>query len=83
MRHDVDFDPQTAKAMGYIEHQFKVHSSFYFRWFAVDIDQISYLKNLGHEVGLHYETLARYCEEHNITNRADGTPEVLEICESF
>ncbi|MBC8180636.1 hypothetical protein H8E88_05875 [candidate division KSB1 bacterium] len=80
MRHDVDHDAITAKAMGYIEHQLGVKSTFYFRWLTAEMGPVDYLKNLGHEVGLHYETIATYCRVKNITEKEDVTPEIIDIC---
>jgi len=80
MRHDVDMDAQAAKAMAYIENQMDIRSTYYFRWRTADIDQISYVRELGHEVGLHYETLASYCAEHHITESTAITPEIIRTC---
>ncbi|NOZ60173.1 MAG: carboxypeptidase-like regulatory domain-containing protein [Calditrichaeota bacterium] len=80
MRHDVDHAPITAMGMGFIEHQIGVHSTYYFRWATEGEMQISYLSNFGHEIGLHYETIATYCYTHNITKKEQVTEQVLDIC---
>lgn len=80
LRHDVDFDPKTAMALGYIENQLNCRSTYYFRWSTADSLQVNYLKSLGHEIGLHYETLATYCTKKNITDKNSVTIEVLDKC---
>jgi hypothetical protein len=83
MRHDVDWDAETARAMASIEHRLNCHSTFYFRWSSAQGDVISLMRNFGDEVGLHYETLARYCVEQKITCQKDITPEVLDECRTM
>lgn len=82
LRHDVDYDTLTAKAIGFIEHQLDVCSTFYFRWITADTGVIAYLRKMGHHIGFHYETLAYYCEEHDIYDCAGVTDDVLESCRS-
>jgi|GEM_PF-2439610 len=80
LRHDVDYDVQTAKAFGFIEGLSDVFSTYYFRWITADPATIEYLNALGHEIGLHYETLAYYCEDHNIYEKDELTLDVLTEC---
>jgi hypothetical protein len=80
MRHDVDFDPKAAMALGYIENQFHARSTFYFRWSTVDSPQVNYLKNFKDEIGLHYETLATYCTKKKITEKSQVTKQVFDTC---
>ncbi len=80
LRHDVDYDPQTAKAMAFIERLLGARSTFYFRWVTEERDAVEYVKRAGHEVGLHYETLALYCEAHNISRPDKVTEPVLARC---
>ena len=80
MRHDVDFDILIARAFSYIEHQVGVNSTYYFRWSTADENTIRYVKSQGHEVGLHYETLATYCKEHFIYDKKEITGKVIEEC---
>lgn len=83
MRHDVDTDTVTAMALAFIEHQLRCRSSFYYRWCTASHRSISYIKNLGHELGLHYETLSDYGYEHRITHPSAVTQEVLQICRNL
>jgi hypothetical protein len=80
LRHDVDVGSQTAMALGYIENQFQAGSTFYFRWSTADGAQINYLRKIGHEIGLHYETLAAYCIENKISKNRDVTDDVIKTC---
>lgn len=80
MRHDVDHDPKTAKKMGITEIALGFNSTYYFRWETADKKIIEYLKNLGHEIGLHYETIATYCKKNNISKKKEVTPDVIDTC---
>lgn len=58
LRHDVDRQLSNALAMAETEHSFGIRSTYYFRYphtFQVQI--ISRIHQLGHEVGYHYEVL--------------------------
>lgn len=61
LRHDVDRFPRNALKMARLEHELEVSATYYVRMtrsvFKPEI--ISKLYNLGHEVGYHYEVLAR------------------------
>jgi hypothetical protein len=83
MRHDVDQDTVTAMALGFIEHQLKCRSSFYYRWCTASHKSISYIKSLGHELGLHYETLSDYGVKNHINQKSAVTPEVIQICRNL
>ena len=63
LRHDVDRFPSRAERMSEIENQLGISSTYYFR---CDIEgvfptkSIKRVAELGHEVGYHYETMARH-----------------------
>jgi hypothetical protein len=61
MRHDIDRNPQSALQMARLESELGLCASYYFRHtrsvFSPDL--IKQVADLGHEVGYHYETLAR------------------------
>lgn len=77
LRHDIDSITPNTKQMFEIEKNNNVKSTYYFRWNTIDLDLIKQLDKNGFEVGLHYETLALYCEKNNITKVDDN---VLEKC---
>lgn len=61
LRHDVDRRPMCALKMAELEAQNDIKSTYYFRHmpntFKPDI--IKQIASLGHEIGYHYETLAK------------------------
>jgi hypothetical protein len=59
LRHDVDQCPRSALAMAAIEAEFGVQSTWYFRWRTARPEVIGAIRDAGHAVGLHYETLTR------------------------
>jgi hypothetical protein len=59
LRHDVDQYPASALRMAAIEAELGVHSTWYFRWRTAHPAVIQTIRDDGHEVGLHYETLTR------------------------
>jgi hypothetical protein len=83
MRHDVDFDTRMAKAFAYVEKLLDVTSTYYWRWSTVSKEPIEYVKNYGHEVGLHYETLATFCWDNNIYGKKDVTVDVIKKCQDI
>ena len=60
MRHDVDRIPERALVTAKIEQELGIRSTYYFRTiksvFKPNI--IRQIKNMGHEIGYHYETLS-------------------------
>jgi len=60
MRHDIDRKISNALSMAQREHEFGIRSSYYFRYpttFKPDI--INKIRDLGHEIGYHYEVLSK------------------------
>lgn len=59
VRHDVDDEPEYTLKMARLEHELNIKSTYYFRTnknvFVGGI--IREVKNLGHEIGYHYEVL--------------------------
>jgi len=78
LRHDVDISALYALKMAEIEHAKGIQSTYYFRWCTVDPQIIKTVRAMGHEVGLHYETLATYAEEHRLKSAQEITPAVTE-----
>jgi hypothetical protein len=63
LRHDVDQHPGSALAMARVERDLDLRSSWYFRWRTADRRAIAALRDAGHSVGFHYETLSRLALE--------------------
>ncbi len=78
LRHDVDRVADYALQMAEIEHARGIKGTYYFRWNTADPEVMRKVKDLGHEVGLHYETLAFYVQEKGIKSVEEVTPAVQE-----
>jgi hypothetical protein len=60
LRHDVDRSKDNALEIAKIENGLGICSSYYFRYpYTFDVDLISKISALGHEIGYHYEVLAK------------------------
>jgi hypothetical protein len=61
MRHDVDRRPEKALEMAILENDLNFKSTYYFRTISETYkeDIILQIKDLGHEIGYHYEVMAR------------------------
>ena len=80
LRHDVDYDAKGALEMFKIEKELGLKSTFYFRWLTADYSIMKAINNAGFEVSLHYETLATYAKNNNITKTDEVTPDILNLC---
>lgn len=58
LRHDVDRKPENALAMANVEAELGVCATYYFRLSTLNRRVIKSIKELGHEVGFHYESLS-------------------------
>jgi len=58
-RHDVDREPEKALKMAELEYKYEISSTYYFRLVSnVFIPKImAEVKDMGHEIGYHYEVL--------------------------
>jgi hypothetical protein len=60
LRHDVDRKKENALKMAEIEYERGISSSYYFRYpYTFDSDLISKISAMDHEIGYHYEVLAK------------------------
>jgi hypothetical protein len=59
LRHDVDQCPASALRMAAIEAELEIHSTWYFRWRTAQPAVVRTIREAGHAVGLHFETLTR------------------------
>jgi len=67
LRHDVDHSSPATIAMAEIEYQLGVKSTYYFRHSTKERVVINKLKKMGHEISLHYETLADMYKSDNLS----------------
>lgn len=61
LRHDVDRRPQNALRMAQLEEKLNFKSTYYFRHMphTFKADKILEIASMNHEIGYHYETLAK------------------------
>jgi hypothetical protein len=59
IRHDVDQYPASVLRMAAIEAKLDIRSTWYFRWRTAHPYVVSAIREAGHEIGLHYESLSR------------------------
>jgi hypothetical protein len=76
LRHDIDQYPASALRMAAIEARFGIHSTWYFRWRTADPHVIGAIRDAGHDVGLHYESLSRELLRRGLA--AAAAPQLLE-----
>lgn len=59
LRHDVDLLPANSYKFAQIQHNLGIRSTFYFRIVPKSYNEviINQIKDLGHEIGYHYETM--------------------------
>jgi hypothetical protein len=71
LRHDVDQHPRSALAMARVEGELGLRSAWYFRWRTADPRVVGALREAGHSVGFHYETLSRLALERGARTSAE------------
>lgn len=60
LRHDVDRKIMNALHMAKLEHEMGIHSTYYFRYpYTFKPDIIREIQGLSHEIGYHYEVVAK------------------------
>jgi hypothetical protein len=70
LRHDVDTDPGTARAMWEIERALGVQASFFFRLSTIDVPLMRAIAVAGSSASYHYEELATVAKRRRL--RTDG-----------
>lgn len=70
LRHDVDRKLKNALIMAELEYRMGIKSTYYFRYpYTFDPNIILNIASLGHEIGYHYETLAKTGGDHKMAIR--------------
>lgn len=65
LRHDVDRKPGNALRMAELERRLGISSTYYFRYpYTFRPEVVRRIAGMGHEVGYHYETLAKADGDH-------------------
>jgi len=87
LRHDVDFSPQRARALARIESEVQVRATYFFRlrgadYSILDIEIQKILQeiaDLGHEIGLHFETDDLDISENQILVRLSNDKKLFQL----
>jgi hypothetical protein len=89
LRHDIDRKTANSLKISKLENKYNLYSSYYFRVNnSIDTTLIKQIKDLGHEVGYHYEVLSKthgdYKKAHSLFNKElsllRNTCEINTIC---
>src|SRR5690349_13810387 len=83
LRHDIDTDSSTARAMWEIEQMFSVKSSFYFRLSTLDITLMKQIEISGGEASYHFEELATVIKQKHLKTRDEALQQMPYIREVF
>lgn len=83
LRHDIDTDVLTAKAMFNIEKELGVNASYFFRLSTIDIPFMQMLHVHGSEASYHYEEIATYAKVNQIKNQQNIYSNLSEIKNMF
>ena len=83
LRHDVDTDVGTAKAMWQVEHSLGVGSSYYFRLSTIDIPFMRDIALSEGEASYHYEELATVAKQKRLKSREQVLLEIPKIRRLF
>jgi hypothetical protein len=83
LRHDVDSDVKTARAMFDLERKLGIQSSYYFRLNTVDIPFMRELEAHGSEAGYHYEEIATFAKCTGIRTREGISARISEVQQLF
>ena len=69
LRHDVDSDIETTRAMWRIERELGIKSSYFFRLSTVDLPLMREIEACGGSVGYHFEELATVAKRKGLKTR--------------
>jgi hypothetical protein len=83
LRHDVDTDPGTARALWRIEDERGITSSFFFRLATLDLELMGRIADRGGHVSYHYEELAEVAKQRRPVGRQAAEALLPEARERF
>ncbi len=83
LRHDIDTDVNTAKAMWAAERSLDVPSTYYFRLCTVDVPFMQQIAAQGAEVGYHYEELAAIAKRRRLKTRDEVLQHLPQMARAF
>lgn len=83
LRHDVDTDPATARAMWEIDRELGVETSFFFRLSTLDAGLMADIAANGSEASYHYEELATIAKRRGLRDRSAVMTHLPEARDRF
>jgi hypothetical protein len=72
LRHDIDTDPETARAMWSIDRRLGLETSYFFRLSTLDNELMTDIASAGSEASYHYEELATLAKRRRPRSRTDA-----------
>jgi hypothetical protein len=78
LQHNVDYDTLATRAMAWIDHITGIETTYHLRDWLASESLVSYLRDLGHEVGFRYNALGLYTERMSIFTTEDLTQAVVD-----
>jgi hypothetical protein len=83
LRHDVDTDPATARAMWEIDRALGIEASFFFRLSTLDLGLMAEIAAEGSEASYHYEELATLAKRLGLRDRSAVMTHLPEARDRF
>lgn len=83
LRHDVDTDPATARAMWEIDRELGIETSYFFRLSTLDVDLMTDIAADGSEASYHYEELATVAKRLGLRDRTAALVHLPEAKDRF
>lgn len=83
LRHDIDTDVKTARAMWQIEQKCGVKASYYFRLSTLDIALMQEIHQSGSEASYHYEEIATIGKQQGLVYKEEIFKRMSLIREQF
>ena len=78
LRHDIDTDASTARAMWDIDRGFGIESSYYFRLSTTDVELMREIADGGGQASYHYEEIATIAKQLHLRRAADVSDHLPE-----
>lgn len=83
LRHDIDTDVETAKAMWMIEQHLGVKASYYFRLTTLNVPLMQLIHGSGSEASYHFEEIATFCKQNGLKNNEEVFKSITHIRDKF
>ena len=83
LRHDIDSDIETTRAMWRVERELGIKSSYFFRLSTVDLPLMREIEACGGSVGYHFEELATAAKRKGLKTREQVMEELPYMREPF